>query len=151
MTEELKDAERGAFENCLNAGTFDVDRVSDFHDFEIEAAWRGWQARAALTQPAQSPDGRTIDKAMVKRLAIQHGLLTGWQPIETAPKDGTEVLLYLGNPWSKTEKARWYAPWSNWQVGAIPSDPVREEYFGIGKSVPTHWMPLPEAPNGAKP
>lgn len=41
--------EREAFENCLNAGTFDVDRVSDFHDFEIEAAWRGWQARAALT------------------------------------------------------------------------------------------------------
>jgi hypothetical protein len=69
-----------------------------------------------------------------------------WQPIETAPKDGTEVLLYLGNPWSKTEKARWYAPWSNWQVGAIPSDPVREEYFGIGKSVPTHWMPLPAPP-----
>jgi len=58
MNEELKDAEREAFENCLNAGTFDVDRVSDFHDFEIEAAWRGWQARAALTAEKVADDAR---------------------------------------------------------------------------------------------
>ncbi|HVM91364.1 MAG TPA: DUF551 domain-containing protein [Terriglobales bacterium] len=72
--------------------------------------------------------------------------MTEWKPISTAPKDGSEVLLYIGAPWSKIEKARWYAPWSNWQCGVIPSDPVREEYFGIGSSVPTHWMPLPSPP-----
>lgn len=73
----------------------------------------------------------------------------GWRPIETAPKDGSEVLLYLGTPWSKIEKARWYAPWSNWQCGVIPSDPAREEMYGIGSAVPTHWMPLPVAPISA--
>lgn len=72
--------------------------------------------------------------------------MSEWKPIDTAPKDGSEVLLYLGAPWLKIEKARWYAPWSNWQCGTIPADPAREECYGIGSSVPTHWMPLPEGP-----
>lgn len=73
----------------------------------------------------------------------------GWQPIETAQsvKDGREVLLWLGAPWSKIEKARWYAPWNNWQTGTIPADPAREdELYGIGSAVPTHWRPLPAPP-----
>lgn len=69
-----------------------------------------------------------------------------WLPIEGAPKDGTEVLLFLGKPWSKVEKARWYAPWGNWQAGVIPADPVREECGGIGSAIPTHYMPLPAPP-----
>lgn len=71
----------------------------------------------------------------------------GWQPIETAPRDGTEVLLFLGAPYNKTEKARWFVPWANWQTGDLPTDPDGEEYHGIGSKCPTHWMPLPEAPN----
>jgi hypothetical protein len=74
------------------------------------------------------------------------GEMMEWQPIETAPKDGREVWLYLGAPWCKTEKAKWYAPWENWQVGEIPSDPAREDCCGIGSAVPTHWMPMPAPP-----
>ena len=70
----------------------------------------------------------------------------GWRPIETAPLDGREMLIYLGTPWSRVEKARYYQPWNNWQVGIVPSDPVREEYYGIGVAIPTHWMPLPDPP-----
>ena len=69
-----------------------------------------------------------------------------WHDIKTAPKDGREVLLWLGSPWGRVEKARWYAPWSNWQCGAIPSDPAREECSGIGSAVPTHWRNLPNKP-----
>lgn len=69
-----------------------------------------------------------------------------WQPIETAPRDGTKVLLWIGKPWSKVEIARFYPPWDNWQVGAIPADPAREEIYGIGNALPTHWQPLPEPP-----
>jgi hypothetical protein len=69
-----------------------------------------------------------------------------WHPIETAPRDGTEMLIFLGPPWSRVEKARYYEPWNNWQVGIVPSDPVREEHYGIGFAIPTHWMPLPEPP-----
>lgn len=70
----------------------------------------------------------------------------GWRPIETAPKDGRRVLLHLRGPYDETLVARWYAPWSNWQAGSLPSDPAREEHHGIGSLVPSHWMPLPESP-----
>ena len=69
-----------------------------------------------------------------------------WQPIETAPKDGTEILIYLGDPWNEVEKARWYSHWENWQVGNLPIDPARDEVCGIGSSIPTHWMNLPVPP-----
>lgn len=72
--------------------------------------------------------------------------MSEWKTIDTAPKDGSEILIYLGAPWNKPEKARWYEPWGNWQAGVIPSDPAREERFGIGSAIPTHWMPLPEPP-----
>lgn len=45
--------------------------------------------------PAQSPDGRTIDKAMVRRLAIQHGL------IDDAPAQSGEAVKVLD--WLETE------------------------------------------------
>lgn len=71
----------------------------------------------------------------------------GWLPVETAPKDGTDVLLYLGAPWNKVEKAYWFPLWENWQRSDDIPDPVRDEYCGIGSGIPTHWQPLPPAPS----
>lgn len=72
----------------------------------------------------------------------------GWQPIETAPKDGTKVLLArigrneagkdLGIWWAC--KGFWSARWNNWNDGCEP----------CGLAGPTHWMPLPAAPEAPK-
>ena len=62
----------------------------------------------------------------------------GWRPIETAPKDGTEILV-CGPACSgfyfsvACWKDRWQESW--W------SDYEDEELFP-----PSHWMPLPAAP-----
>lgn len=76
-----------------------------------------------------------------------------WRPIETAPKDGQGVLLWLGGLWQVYAYARWFEPWGRWlRVGdIIPStyEAETEEPWGIGCAVPTHWMPLP-APPAAK-
>ena len=111
-------------------------------------------AKLAAERFEQSADASFIDDALTVVLfsplewralaALLRGVV--WQPIETAPKDGRHILLWLPEPWGLVEKARWYGPWNNWQVGAIPADPMREEYFGLGSSVPTHWMPLPSPP-----
>lgn len=62
-----------------------------------------------------------------------------WQPIETAPKDGTAILLwpcwsdeivYAGKWYDGKVKNAWVTQWGN---QALP-----------GKI--THWMPLPEPP-----
>lgn len=70
-----------------------------------------------------------------------------WQPIETAPKDGTEVLIYypewgnkknvvfaaeydIGRPGMEEVEGTWYV----FHYGPKPAAP------------PTHWMPLPPPP-----
>lgn len=72
-----------------------------------------------------------------------------WQPIETAPKDGTYVLL--GNAdgvWIGVFK-------SPFQSGFQPGNPWfslmlnhrhMEKRNRNWSSVPTHWMPLPAVP-----
>jgi hypothetical protein len=72
-------------------------------------------------------------------------LQLAWQPIATAPKDGSEIFIYLGAPYSRVEKVRWYEPFSNWQDGEFPGKD--DEFCGIGDEVPTHWMPVPLAPD----
>ena len=69
-----------------------------------------------------------------------------WKPIETAPKDGTNVLVYERFP-----------KWQKW-VGKDEYDSYIEiGYYQDGdwcirahvppwNNDPTHWMPLPEPP-----
>ena len=61
----------------------------------------------------------------------------GWMPIETAPTDGTGILIYTryGNFYVVSYDDMFAAPWR-----------VRNDE-GLLKTAPTHWMPLPEAPN----
>jgi len=72
--------------------------------------------------------------------------MSNWQPIETAPKDGTPILLALRAPWSRIALARWFEPWRNWQEGEHLPDPNIDDFCGIGSAVPTHWQPLPAPP-----
>lgn len=63
-----------------------------------------------------------------------------WQPIETAPKDGTQVLLWR----DETIVGRWQIddrrPY--WTGGDIYWRGVR----WCRDHNPTHWQPLPEPP-----
>lgn len=71
-----------------------------------------------------------------------------WQPIETAPKDGTAVIVYGGNDEANGKLQVGQGFWDSyvcmvsgtmmrwcWENGAVPCDPQ-----------PTHWMPLPKPP-----
>lgn len=62
--------------------------------------------------------------------------VTEWQPIETAPKDGREILLFArGN--------RDFIGVGQWAKGNLPETYGWFWSFAIR---PTHWMPLPEPP-----
>jgi len=58
-----------------------------------------------------------------------------WQPIETAPKNGTRVLVTNGIDVQIEFKDNDDEMWSGWQTGT--------RLYSV---VPTHWMPLPEPP-----
>jgi len=55
----------------------------------------------------------------------------GWQKIETAPKDGTTVLLYIPDAGGGIACGHWDVRW------------CASEYL----VVPTHWRALPPPPH----
>jgi hypothetical protein len=76
--------------------------------------------------------------------------MTKWQPIETAPKDGTVVLGFANNEdgtvflseimWCKKNETI---------IGVTNSVVGPNQWFSLlssGSVCPTHWMPLPEPP-----
>lgn len=60
-----------------------------------------------------------------------------WQPIETAPKDGTDIVVGCG-PWHDPLYgiACWDGALEGWQIWF--TDKVVDW--------PSHWMPLPPSP-----
>ena len=89
--------------------------------------------------------------------------MTKWQPIETAPRDGTEILILtpLGVSQAWFSQGVWedhheYGPEYTGSLWVCLDDNVSfevEEYKDeSGKAAfcddpIEHWMPLPEAPN----
>lgn len=77
--------------------------------------------------------------------------MSDWQPIDTAPKDGTVILL-AGGTWGDDEladaprvmAARWYKTnRGNYCWNACEAE---AGYSIFPYKNPTHWMPLPEPP-----
>ena len=59
-----------------------------------------------------------------------------WQPIETAPHDGSRILVYADY---EMFVVRWIDDW--WHVNDNKHGP-----YSLRGPEPTHWMPLPEPP-----
>jgi len=73
---------------------------------------------------------RDIAQALIDALPE----LQGWQPIETAPTDGGEVLVYVGKSYvggCVVAVKDTNGDWLDWDGDVWE---------------PTHWMPLPDAP-----
>ena len=72
----------------------------------------------------------------------------GWQPIETAPTDGEYVLVSNGRGvWVARFKDEYQSGWRPacpWQSMMLNHDHIPSTKR---KGHPTHWMPLPDAPN----
>jgi hypothetical protein len=66
-----------------------------------------------------------------------------WQPIETAPRDGTRVLCFGEGPYGDLEcyTAVFSAHSRSWHA-----DPNEATEYLPEKCTPTHWMPLPAPP-----
>lgn len=95
-----------------------------------------------------------------------------WQPIETAPKDGTRILaecMHDADPYFEENGQRLTAYGANVEGMAHVDDGVHiicwhPEFYDEGDTVipawwcldydpdiaanPIHWMPLPESPKG---
>lgn len=81
--------------------------------------------------------------------------MTNWQPIETAPRDGTLILGCIKPPVKDGFSGGWVHEFEQWLApltiafrGFHPNSPGRATWrCKDGKPMePTHWMPLPEPP-----
>lgn len=66
--------------------------------------------------------------------------MSEWQPIETAPEDGTKILAYSPRAPGSKIRVTWYRKAED-----------NASYIGWGEFnmdywPPTHWMPLPTPP-----
>lgn len=89
-------------------------------------------------------------------------MLTGWQPIETAPKAGRTLLLGYPNVLGKwrTVRGEWMSKArieQNWEepdeaeAGWYETSVEADDAPNCWPITPTHWMPLPAAPVAVKP
>lgn len=77
--------------------------------------------------------------------------MSEWKQIETAPKDGTSILLYsskepITEGWFETS-LEWGRPCNSWTNGWETSNGCD---VGYNRLYPTHWMPLPPPPNASE-
>jgi len=122
--------ERAAFEAWHNEyRTQELVRRDDtYYNTHVRCRWEGWQARA-----------------------IESALQPGWRDIESAPKDGSTVIV--GRDMGHFGFIRGYARWECSIDGLVPGwiscgfDPVNSN---LGLAHPTHWQPIPPAPKATK-
>ncbi len=71
-----------------------------------------------------------------------------WQPIETAPKDGTYILAFenfeVAGPLMCV--MGWTDTGEHIEHDSITEGWTKEGSGYLGECNPTHWMPLPEPP-----
>lgn len=121
--------ERAAFEAWHNEyRTQELVRRDDtYYNTHVRCRWEGWQARA-----------------------IESALQPGWRDIESAPKDGTRIIL-------GSSDGAWMAEYQPvYQSGYRPDNPwfsvmLNHAHMGrFPKAKPTHWQPIPPAPKATK-
>jgi hypothetical protein len=87
------------------------------------------------------------DSRSTSRAAAEGARVSDWQPISTAPRDGTDIIVYtihgdveITNYFIMTREV--YEPTGD----GLFSRREETSYEGWNGNTPTHWMPLPEPP-----
>ncbi len=92
-----------------------------------------------LNRAHEALDERDELRERVERLTAALKAQTGWQPIETAPKDGTKLQGWNVDGW--IPRIRFHSDRTGWQYAEGNTWWTFSEY-----RQPTHWQPLPQPP-----
>ena len=119
---------------------------------EVVLSWAEYAAKFPWPEPNAALRNVVTLAAEVRRLrsALAAAEAVGWQPIETAPRDGSEIEVgrwvngewricqtswhhFPGNEFEGEHSVNWWACDADW--GGITED-----------EGPTHWRPIPIPP-----
>ncbi|KAA8387660.1 DUF551 domain-containing protein [Acetobacter sp. DmW_136] len=105
-------------------------------DPRIEAAARAlYENTVGLEWPRDADDETRADYYEDARIALAAADAAAWRPIETAPQDGTHILVpmkFIGADVVSYELGAWRETTNMLRL----------------KDEPTHWQPLPAPPTG---
>lgn len=107
-----------------------------------EFGWEGTKKLPSVRKMLAKAQAIADATKLRTRLAALEGK---WQPIETAPKDGTAILAFF--PGRRGYVARQDVAtihWVEWGGGCWNNT---SSGHSIMVDEPTHWMPLPEPPS----
>lgn len=124
-------------------------------DEMVRVARKAYRACRPVERVACQDFGMQQDDILDQQLeaALTAALAAMWQPIETAPKDGSKVDVWVTPPARSLSTGGygrvsdcWFSRGSWWfyDETKYASDPAncRSEVWNV-----THWMPLPPAPS----
>jgi len=138
----LTDLFTPAEQDSVAIGHYEMELLCDHLLIDLHNAARGTEAARA---PA-SPSGSAGSAPSPSVSALRAPILSAWAPIETAPKDGTYILVTREHL-----AGSWVAHWSPVAVSGYrfeqPWRSVMLNHYHIDKESrylpPTHWQPLP--------
>lgn len=87
---------------------------------------------------------RAVISRAIRAFANAGAAPEGWRQIETAPKDGSYILLAVPNHDGDMTVGHWDDAWSD--DGWWLLDDGKNFEIPLRGKGPTHWMPLPAAP-----
>ena len=89
-------------------------------------------------------------KTAINTLRTMGALDEGWEPIESAPKDGTEILgIFVGTIDTDYSLVRWDCRrWIAQADGQRAIESQGDTWTDLIEPFLTHWMPLPPPPKG---
>lgn len=126
----------------LSAQVQDVAGWQDEEKLTPKQAWTILCETPDITSPEEYPDHALITFEQLQSYMERAHNPVAWQDISTAPRDGTKILMrggaYHGVPFPGYWNPSSFAPDRPW-VSVVNDSRLYEH-------VPTHWMPLPEAP-----
>jgi hypothetical protein len=108
--------------------------------------WQGGELWKPPLGANPSPLLTKIDQLQAEVEALRKD--AAWQPIETAPKDETPVLIFGGiqHPEVGSSRTITRATLANWSTSSECWDVLDCDYYSVSIENPTHWMPLPKPP-----
>lgn len=134
---------------CACEFTRQAAEIEDAPDTIVE--WCAFHADLRDSDEAHRQQWARADKR-ADALA-RHVRANSWPPIDTAPKDGTEILIWRAG-WACAYVAKWHRGCEDepdgWLLDPLAAGPGEDETFlGYAEDIhsgcmPTHWAPKPE-------
>lgn len=152
IARDLCEAE-SPIDNIIEVDPTDVARRIDESFAELRAKLAAAQEESKRHKAMFDAINADFSK-LEDQLAKAEQRVAEWQPIETAPKDGTRILGWCAEFGARETKMNFYGEGSighaNWKSGKGPRESGwdwTEPKNGWGLNWnPTHWMPLPTPP-----